>query len=265
MAEDDFAPPNTFRALVEIRSPDWMSEPAAPNTAAFMGVTLGATQDLMVEAWILATRMALLDDPESPDDVLPVIGRDRRLPQYHEEVDADYRARLIAAWEIYEEGGTEEVIEKQLTAAGYGPTTTMGPWGGPGANWGEAGHFWNDRGAYVQFRPTALGPRGEAAPYRTQFWVVFQDGFHPVTGLPIPWGDFVWGETHTGVWGPQGYDRDFQQTVEGIVRKWKPHDWVFRGFVFKIGTDPWAIGETLWGDSGGVVWGGGIEVNVPLK
>jgi hypothetical protein len=67
------------------------------------------------------------------------------------------------------------------------------------------------------------------------------------------------------VWGPQGYDKQFQQTVEGIVYKWKPHDWVFRGFLFKIGTEPWGLGETLWGDPLGVVWGGGIEVQVPLR
>src|SRR5690348_12842988 len=118
-----------------------MSEPEAPLAAAFMGITLGVTADQQVEAWVLAARMHLLDDTESPDDALPVIGRDRRLPQYHLETSAAYRERLKAAWEIYEEGGTEEVIEKQILAAGWGPGVFIGEFGNPAVAFGDPQYY----------------------------------------------------------------------------------------------------------------------------
>ncbi len=235
-----------------------------PKISGFVGVTLGLTADEAAETQILACRMHLLDDPESPDDVLPYLARDRKLPRYPGETAAQHRARLIAAWEIYDETGTEEVIEKQLLAAGYGPDVFIGDFGNPDVAFGDPQYFFADRGAYVDFRPDETGPRGEAPPYRTQFWVVFGEGFHPVVGPPIPWGDFVWGDTSVGVWGPQGYDREFQQTIEGIVRKWKPHDYVFRGFTFVINNIPFGDESVSFGDET-IIFGGTYSVDVPLR
>jgi hypothetical protein len=152
-----------------------------------------------------------------------------------------------------------------MRAAGFGPANHSPAWGEPGLPWGEPGYAWSDFGTYIQFRPYALGPRGEPAPYWSQFWIVFAFGYHPVTGPPTPWGQFVWGDTGEWVWRPAGYSRDFSRTIRGIIKKWKPSRWVCRGFLFKTGVQlQWGEPGFAWGDPG-LIWGGGIEVPLPLS
>jgi Phage tail protein (Tail_P2_I) len=253
----------TFTDLVESWSNTDMK---AERAAAFFGVLVGVTADTAQEVWTLCCRMHLLDDPESPDDALPFLARDRRLDRYPLETPAQHRQRLIDAWETYALGGSETNINEQLRAAGYGPTTRSPAWGEPGLPWGGTGYAWGDLGTYIQFRPQELGPRGEPAPYWSQFWVVFAPGFHPVVGPPIPWGTFVWGDTYDGVWGPLGYSQEFKRTIAGIIRKWKPSRYVCRGFLFKLGTldVAWGYPGHAWGTAG-LIWGGGIEVPLPLS
>jgi hypothetical protein len=234
-----------------------------PLSSGWFGVLVGLTGDTAGEAWSLCARMHLLADPESPDDILPIAARDRRLPRYPLESADQHRARLIDAWEIYKGAGSEEVIETQLRAAGYGPTDLLGEWGNPDVDWGDDTFFWGDLGAFVQFRLFELGPRGEPAPYWSQFWVVFNEGFHPVTGMPTPWGDFTWGDIEPWVWRPEGYSLDFARTIIGIIRKWKPSRWVFRGFRFMVNNVPWGLETLDWGDPS-VIWGGSIDVPVPI-
>lgn len=252
---------DTFTDLVERWS---NSDMRAELAAAFFGVNVGVMADSHQEAATLCSRMHLLDDPESPDDILPVIATDRGLERYYLETPAQHRARLLDAWEIYAGGGSEEVINRQLRAAGFGPATDSPAWGEPGIIWGDPGYAWADLGTYIQFRPWANGPRGEPAPYWSQFWVVFKFGYHPVTGPPTPWGQFVWGDTGEWVWRPAGYSRDFSRTIRGIVKKWKPSQWICRGFVFKLGLElTWGAPGFAWGDPG-LIWGAGISVPLPL-
>lgn len=258
------ASPPTFIDWLDRLSTSWMRGPVA---SGWYGVTLALQANEAVESWLLACRMHLLDDPESPDDVLPIIAQDRQLPRYPLETADQHRTRLIDAWNIYQEAGTEEVIEKQILAAGYGPTEFLGEWGNPNVTFGDPTYVWADRGAYVEFRPNEPGPRGEAAPYASQFWIVFATGFHPITGLPNPWGSWTWGDTEPlvhGVWTYYGYTPDFQRTILGIVKKWKPCDHVFRGMTFMISNIPWGDVSTSWGDAT-VLWGGALSVDVPLS
>lgn len=258
----DTSPEGTFRYLLDQkRSAYWMRGPLGQP---WWGLLCGLIFDEAAEAWSLCVRMALLADPESPDDILPVIARERRLDRYYLETPAQHRARLLDAWGIYPFGGTEYVIETQLRAAGFGPTALIGTWGAAGHTWGESGHTWADLGAFVQYRPAASGPRGEPAPYRTQFWVVFASGFHPVANDMIPWGSFEWGDHEDGVWSYFGYTDDFVRTVLGLILKWKPSTYVLRGLVFRTGS------ITSWGESGhtwaeaSAEWGGAVEVEIPL-
>lgn len=204
------APAGTFRFLLDQRrSAYWMRGRLGQGR---WGILCGLIFDEAIEAWTLCLLMAMLADKQSPDDVLPIVARDRRLDRYHLESAAQHRQRLIDAWDIYAYAGTEHVIEQQLAAAGY-------------------------PGAFVEFRPSEKGPRGEAPPYRTQFWVVFPANSHPVTGPPKPWGTFIWGQTWLdtpGVWAPMGLTAEFYRTVLGIVLKWKPSTYVFRGFTFQL-------------------------------
>lgn len=237
-----------------------------PLSGAWYGATLEIPGNEAVEAWLIACRMHLLDDPESPDDVLPLLAQDRKLPRYSQETAAQHRARLIDAWNIYDLEGTEAVIQTQIRASGYGPTTLLGDYGNPNVIYGDTRYTYADLGAYVEFRPNERGPRNEAPPYRTQFWLVFNQGFHPVTGQPLPWGTWTWGDTWLtvpGVWAPSGMTADFYRTIMGIVLKWKPSDHVFRGFTFIVNDIPYAKPTTTYGDST-IIYGGSINIDVPL-
>lgn len=257
------ATPPTFTDWLAQRSTTWMLQPLS---SAWYGITLEITGNEAVDGWLTAARMHLLDDTESPDDVLPLLAQDRKLPRYPLETAAQHRARLMDAWAIYDIEGTEAVIETQLRGAGYGPTTLIGEYGNPDVAYGDPQFFYGDLGAYVEFRTLEPGPRGESAPYRTQFWVVFNEGFHPVTGPPKPWGTWTWGDTWIdvpGVWAPTGLTVDFYRTVMGIVMKWKPSDHVFRGFTFVVSDVPYGDTGVTYGDST-VMYGGSINVDVPL-
>ncbi len=252
-----YSPEGTFRFYLEtVKSAGWM---ATQYSSGFFGVVFGATADETAESWILACRSQLLLDPQSPDDVLPVIALDRGLPRFSTETAVQHRDRLWNAWEIYLEAGSEEVIEKQAQAAGWGPDVFMGAYGDPDVSYGDPEYFYRDRGVYVDYRQTAKGPRGQPAPYRTQFWLVFNYGFHPVTAGPIPWGDFVWGDTSPGVWGPQGYTRAFARDMTDMVLKWKPSNYAFRGFTFIINSIDYGDPDVDYGDPD-ILYGGAIEV-----
>jgi hypothetical protein len=250
--------PGSFAYLLDqTRSTYWMRGPLASGWWAEL---LAVPSDEAVEAWTICARMHLLSDPESPDDVLPVaVGSDRKLERYSGESATSWRSRGLTARSIYALGGTEAAIESQIDAAGYGPANKLGTWGATGHTWGESGYAWGDRGVYVEFRPDATGPRGESAPYRTQFWVRFANGYHPITGQPVPWGLFPW-DGNQQPWGaPAGFTLDFHRTITGIVRKWKDPTYVFRGYSFQIGSLlTWGQAGHQWGEAG-QVWGGAIE------
>jgi hypothetical protein len=259
-------PEGTFRGLIELRSPGWLR---GDTTSAFFQVILGVPADEGIEGCSIAAQMHLLDAAQSPDDILPIKGADRLLDRYDLETADQHRDRLLGAWDIYETGGSATSIETQLRAAGYGPAADarIGTWGASGFTWGQAGLTWGDMGAFVQFRPDEPGPRGEPAPYATQFWIVFSHGFHPITGGAKPWGTFTWGDTWPvvpGVWALTGLTPGFYRTIMSIALKWKCSRYVLRGFTFRTG------GITVWGEAGhtwgeaGSTWGGSFELPIPL-
>lgn len=261
MPSEDFAPQGSFRAFFQLKlSPSWLS---AKNAAGFFGVLLAVAADEAVETMSIACRMSLLDDEVSPDDVLPIIELDRRLPRYPLETAAQHRARLQDAWDIYELGGSELAIETQLRAAGYGPTVLLGDYGRADVAYGDPSFVYGDLGAYVEFRPSAPGPRGEPPPYRTQFWITFAEQFHPIKYDMIAWGDFEWGSHQDGVWSYVGWTDDFVRTVMGIVLKWKPSDHVFRGFTFVLDEIAYGDPSITYGDPTRI-YGSTIDVDVQL-
>jgi hypothetical protein len=202
---------------------------AGALSAGWFGVLHGMTGDLLAQGMTDALRSVWLKDEKSPDDVLPMIGNERGMIRYPSEGASNHRARLIKAWAAYEFAGAAESIEAQLAAAGY-----------PGK---------------VTFFTGRDGPLGFPAPYWSQFWITFAVGTHPVTGEGTPWDSFNWDSGTT--WGPDGYTPEFSGTLHGIISKWKPVDWICRGFIFETGTAVW---DTFnWDD--GTVWAGSIEVN----
>ncbi len=193
-----------FRDMVFERLPRPFLQPLA---SAWFGILCAYTGDRAADGLSLAMRLAWLAEPESPDDVLPLIGSERGMPRYPGETAAQYRARLLDAWDAYTFAGSEGTIVAQFAHAGY-----------PGTS--------------IYFDPAALGPNGEAAPYWSQFWVTFPySSGHPVTGDGPEWGGFTYGD---GTVYGLGVTVAFYQLIHGIVRKWKPSRWVCRGFHFEL-------------------------------
>lgn len=193
-----------FRDMVFERLPRPFLQPLA---SSWFGVLCALTGDRGADVLSLALRLAWISDSESPDDVLPLIGAERRMPRYPGETAAQYRARLQDAWNAYTFAGSEQTIVEQFEHAGY-----------PGVE--------------VQFDALALGPNGEAAPYWSQFWVYFPySSGHPVTGDGPTWNSFNFGD---GTVYGLGVTVDFYQLIHGIVGKWKPTRWICRGFVFEL-------------------------------
>lgn len=216
---------NTFR--------DWVASVSIPAllgdmSESFVGITQSLTADILSDGWGLSLRMPWLLDSESPDDVLPLIGRERRMPAYPAETAVRYRQRLWQAWEAYSLGGSENAILGQLAAAGYP----------------------NCRIVYYPARP---GPNGQS-PYWSQFWILFPDGSHEGTLINSRWDSFNWDDGT--LWGPVNFPPLFLATVRGIVRKWKPVDWICRGLLFEFGTARWDAFN--WDD--GTTWASEVEV-----
>jgi hypothetical protein len=260
----DPSPEGSFRLFVEKRLGGRFQ---GPKIKGFMGVCLGLTADEAVESWILATRMHLLDDPESPDDALPVIAKDRRLERYYTETAAQHRRRLIDAWTIYKPGGAEVSTIDQLDAAGFGPANKEGIWGDSDELWGEAGDMWGDRSVSIDPMRYDRGPRGESPPYPSHYRVVFaEDALPPITPAR-PWGEPWWGQpggNGSGIWGPTGLTDELYRLLLSIARKWKPPTHVLRGFRILTTGTLWGrpFGE-IWGEDGGI-WGGSIDIPIPI-
>lgn len=136
------APAQNHRAWIESISPPWA---AGENAAAYYGVTLGLVGDLLAEGLRLALLMPWLLEDESPDDVLPLVGSELRMPRYPTETSAAYRARLVDAGNRYANAGTFTRINAEIVAAGYSGTV------------------------YVDV--SAPGP-GLVTPWYSQFWIL---------------------------------------------------------------------------------------------
>lgn len=176
-------------------------------SSGWFGVLCSYTGDIISDGMTNALRAAWIKDAQSPDDVLPLIGSERGMPRYPEETLTGYRARVDDAWNAYVFAGSEQTIESQFEHAGY-------------------------PGVQIQFDAAALGPKGEAAPYWSQFWVYFPySSGHPVTAPGTNWGAFNYGD---GTVYGLGVGTGFYQLIHGIVGKWKPTRWVCRGFKFQL-------------------------------
>jgi hypothetical protein len=194
---------------------------------------LGLEADTLSLGLTCTLRCGLIQDPYCLADHLALKGEARNLPRYPAETLAQYRARVFRALDDWEMAGVETALCAQLQAAGY-------------------------TSASIKFRPYAPGPRGpvlDPAPYWSQFWVVVPD--LGVTKNTSKWNDgHKWNDGST--WGSTSITSADAATLRAIVRKFKPVDWVCRGFLFPIydGFD-WNDG-TKWND--GTTWGGFLEM-----
>lgn len=160
--------------------------------------------DLLSEALAQALRSGWLHRDQLPADILEIAGDDRGLRQYPGETNEQYQARCNRAWSDWQFAGHETAIEGQLAAAGF-------------------------PGAQVVYYPDREGPRGEAAPYWSQFWVRIP--LSVLWGRPNwitapKWGAVVWG---CFWWGAGALSVEDANLFWSIVKTWKPNDYVCRG------------------------------------
>lgn len=82
---------------------------------------VGLTADACCELITLAGKSVWLASQDCAPDAVPLLGNERRMPQYPGETLIQYKARLLGAPAAYDAGGTGDAIEEQLV--GFGITS----------------------------------------------------------------------------------------------------------------------------------------------
>jgi hypothetical protein len=213
----------------------WLTETLAPSwlrgryARAFLGV-VGRMLDRITDGADAAVKVRFV--AQAPVDALEYIGSERNLPRYAPDTDDTYRARLAAAWSLYEFAGTRQGILSALSA--LLPTTTI---------------------RVIANREWPIPPDGDTANW-SRLWVLLSD---------TPWtSDGNWDDAGTwddgGVWDSSATEADVL-ALRRIVRTWKAGHEVCAGFIVLLeGDDFWGPDEPwdsgTWDDTLITVWAG---------
>lgn len=214
----------SFATFVEQISPPWLR-----NTygARFIGLCAGLFGDTIAAGAFQAMRSSHLNRALQPADSLGFMGAERSMPRYTSESDAQYRARLQDAFDIWGRAGNKAVIEGQLHAAGF-------------------------VGAVIKERND--WPGRTPVGYWSIFWVVIPNGSHTIGAAKTWGGGAKWGDPDFQ-WGASDPNGEIQ-TIRGIVEKWRPAHVIAHQVIFQGAGSLWS--EFKWGD--GTTWGGGSFV-----
>lgn len=165
--------------------PPWLLGEWGTKLITVIGQTL---DDAYTEAFE-AGAAGSVDAPTFPADALPLLGSERNIERYPAETDDEYKGRVKAAWDSWQQAGTMRIVEeleylgfeaeiKEVHTAGW-------DWDGDTDNW-------------------------------SRFWVV-------ITGHP--WSESVIGEVGRkfgeGVIGCDATQAE-AGTLIRLIRKWKP-------------------------------------------
>lgn len=179
-----------------------------PWGEAFWG-SIGMQTNCLSEMEAEVPRSGWVDGEQLPPDLLAIVGEGKNLVQYAGETNEQFQARCLRAWRAWLVAGTAGSITSLLEAVGF-------------------------TGATCTFHDDRTGPRGEPAPYWSQFWISIpistleaRPGWttDPVLGQCV-WGCFWWGFGALSV--------EDARLFWSIVGDYKPTDWVCRGI--EIGT-----------------------------
>ena len=170
----------------------WLQNEVASRFLGMWGTLMDITSDGMLEG-LYAPWLAHGDAKSS--DVLQLIGSERRMPRFVGESAANYRLRLMAAWDLHEYAGTAQVVERVLAAMGLSAEVVeMSEW-----NWDDRPEDWS------------------------RFWVVIHQ--------PHPWTQRLWGEEPVGsgmTYGDPAFTYGSSMTINEVetlrrtIRHWKP-------------------------------------------
>jgi len=172
----------------------------------FMGV-LGLMLDALSEGTQQAVTARFFKSKTFPDDAYPLLGAERSMPRFPAESLAAYRARVLDAWNAWQQAGTAIGIIDQLGKLGFTATIYQNhewDWDSDPANW-------------------------------SRIWVVITA--HPWTN-DGDWGDpGIWGDG--GTWGSNA-SREEVRSVQNLVRQWKPAHVVVEHVIVVLDGGSWS-------------------------
>ncbi len=175
---------------------------------------MGAAQD--EETATLKAAASMRSPSHAPDDILPLLAFNFKIPLWGVEDPSRLRARIAAAFPTWEEAGLPQAIIRSLTAYGL---------------------------ELVQVFNYADWPTPDE--WFSKFYVVGSG--------TMPWGEQTWGEWNWGeqTWGTTAEPDDIRQTLGQIVF-WKSPQSLPVAFINNFGTGM-VWGLHVWGEQ---TWGG---------
>lgn len=200
--------------------PVWLRGPTGDAWATGFGVMLDGVADSATNA--VKCRIVR----EAPSDALAYIGSERNLDRVPSESDAQYRARLEAAWDAWSYAGTDRAIVEQLELLGLTAVCVRNNQWTWDANAGNVAYYW------------------------ARFWVVLSG--HGWTADDT-WGLGTWGSS--GLWGfASTVTTDSIAFARNVVRKWKSAHAQCVNIIAVMNGGLWGypVGDT-WGSG---TWGG---------
>jgi hypothetical protein len=91
----------------------------------FVGL-FGVVSNVLAQGSKFAFANGLPGHAEQAPDALDQVGADRDLFRYRGEVKADWAARVQGAWDLYEQGGTWQVLAREIES--WGSAAFPGTW-----------------------------------------------------------------------------------------------------------------------------------------
>jgi hypothetical protein len=214
----------TWREYAELIGPPWSKRYWGQRF--WLGL-LGYIGDLVAEAGAQAVRAHMLREDSSPGDALPPIGNERQMPRYPAETNANYRARLIDAWDAWQGAGTNPGIVSQYNAYGLSNVVVRSFHDGWGFENPPVMSRWSRFVVIIE----------QPHPWSTSY--TYGSGI--LYGTPI-----TFGSTATP---------DEAETVKAIALKWKPAHSINPYVLVVLEHEYYGDPDLVWG-AAGVVYGG---------
>jgi hypothetical protein len=188
--------PATYESDAAVTGPTWLRGPVAVRIRAAIGVALDHGFDGLKQA-VLARFVQ-----RAPADALSDLGDERHIEQYPGDTTATYRARVLLAWDLWQQGGTAAGIIAALKSIGF---TSVRIYTANGSGMPGEG-VWP--------------PDGDTSNW-SRFWVLIDvsgSEVNPFAWVRVLWGDRPFGTDWT--WGSTATPGQVA-LVRRVVRLWK--------------------------------------------
>lgn len=203
----------------------------------------GAFQDNHEEAAKQAVKARFVE--VCPPDALEYHASERSLERMPADTEAEWRARLLNAWELWKWAGTKKGVIDAVKLTGLENVEIKEYWDWPDPIVGfQIAHTFADPATHILY----IG--GPSTDKWAKFWVIIDQ--------PHPWEtDGTWGDPGVygdgGTWGSTATQEETHR-LRRMVQQWKPaHAWCVNIIIILSG-ELWGDPVGVWGDPG--TWGG---------